>query len=161
MLCSRVWPAVISCSFPVPGGRAAEAAKDEALMYELPLLESRESWGFRKKDSRLEHGSLALDGEVVRKISKRHFFQDIIKSFQGATQLGLKLPQFFLFQKISTNTVARSIQIFGRYGPQQAGWLSNGQNFCIILAQSWDKEMLKISRRYLNRFLNNHQLTQN
>ena len=99
---------------------------------------------------------LALDGAVVRKISKRRFFQDIIKSFQGATQLGLKLPQFFSFQKISTNTVARSVQILGRYGPQQAGWLSNGQNFCIILAQSWDKEMLKISRRYLNWFLNNH-----
>ena len=64
---------------------------------------------------------LALDGAVVRKISKRRFFQDIINSFQGATQLGLKLPQFFSFQKISTNTVARSVQILGRYGPQQAG----------------------------------------
>ena len=56
---------------------------------------------------------LALDGAVARKISKRRFFQDIINSFQGATQLGLKPPQFFLFQKISTNTVARGLQNFG------------------------------------------------
>ena len=59
---------------------------------------------------------LALDGAVVRKISKRCFFQDIINSFQGETQLGLKPPQFFSFQKISTNTVARGVQILGRYG---------------------------------------------
>ena len=42
---------------------------------------------------------LALDSAVIRKISKRRFFQDIINSFQGATQLGLKPPQFFCFKK--------------------------------------------------------------
>ena len=63
---------------------------------------------------------LALDSAVIRKISKRRLSQDIINSFQGATQLGLKPPQFFLFQKISTNTVARGIQILGRNGP----WLA-------------------------------------
>ena len=60
---------------------------------------------------------LALDGAVVQKLSKRRFFQDIINSFQEATQLGLKPPQFFWFQKISTNRVARGVQILGRYGP--------------------------------------------
>ena len=49
-----------------------------------------------------EHGSLALDGAVVRKILKRHFFQDIKSSFHGVTQMGLK-PHHFLsifFQQI-------------------------------------------------------------
>ena len=59
---------------------------------------------------------LALDSAVVQKISKRRFFQDIINSFQGATQLGLKLPQFFSFQKISTNTVARGYKIWADMG---------------------------------------------
>ena len=65
--------------------------------------------------------SVRVDLQLDQKISKRRFFQDIINSFQGATQLGLKLPQFFSFQKILTNTVARSVQILGQYGPQQAG----------------------------------------
>ena len=69
-----------------------------------------------KVRTNLSQEPLALDGAVIRKILKRRFFQDIINSFQRATQLGLKLPQFFLFQKISTNTVARGVQILGRYG---------------------------------------------
>ena len=50
------------------------------------------------------HGSLALDGRLVRKISKRHFFQDIKNSFHGVTQIGLKphqnFFQNFFFQQI-------------------------------------------------------------
>ena len=49
------------------------------------------------------HGSLAQDSTVVRKISKRHFFQDIKNSFHGVTQIGLKPHQNFLnffFQQI-------------------------------------------------------------
>ena len=56
----------------------------------------------------MDQEPLALDGAVVQKISKRRFFQDII-NYQEATQLGLKPPQFFSFQKISTNTVARGV----------------------------------------------------
>ena len=37
----------------------------------------------------------ALDGRAVRKISKRHFFQDIKKSFHGVTQICLKPHQNF------------------------------------------------------------------
>ena len=61
--------------------------------------------------------SVRVDFKLDQKISKRRFFQDIINSFQGATQLGLKQPQFFSFQKISTNGVTRGVQILGQYGP--------------------------------------------
>ena len=73
------------------------------------LISGQKFWGGQRCGSTLSQEPLALDGAVVRKISKRRFFQDIINSFQGATQLGLKLPQFFSFQKISTNTVARGV----------------------------------------------------
>ena len=49
-----------------------------------------------KEVAELYQEPLALDGAVVPKISKRRFFQDIINSFQGATQLVLKPPQWFL-----------------------------------------------------------------
>ena len=44
-----------------------------------------------------------LDGRLVQKISKRHFFQDIKNSFHGVTQMGLKPHQNFFqffFQQI-------------------------------------------------------------
>ena len=81
------------------------------------------------------------------KIWKRHFFQDIQNSFQWVTGIGLEPNQNFFQKKIPTNTVARAVQSFGRNGPWRAGWLSNGQNFDVNLAESPDEEMLKISRR--------------
>ena len=60
----------------------------------------------------LKHGSLALDGALVRKISKRHFFQDIKNSFHGVTRMGLKPHQFFFQIFFSTNMVARGVQSF-------------------------------------------------
>ena len=53
-----------------------------------------------------------LDGRLVRKISKRHFFQDIKKSFHGVTQMGPKPHQFFFWKNISTNMVARGVRSF-------------------------------------------------
>ena len=58
------------------------------------------------------HGSLALDGAAVRKISKRHFFQDIKNSFHGVTQMGLKPHQNFFQNFFSTNMAARGVQSF-------------------------------------------------
>ena len=55
-----------------------------------------------------------LDGQLVRKFSKRRFLKDILISFQWVTQMGLETPQFFSFQNISTNTVARGVQSLGR-----------------------------------------------
>ena len=49
------------------------------------------------------HGPLALDGAVVWKISKRHFFQDIKNSFHGSKTT----PKLF-----STDMVARGVQSF-------------------------------------------------
>ena len=60
----------------------------------------------------VKHGSLALDSAVVRKISKRHFFQDIKNSFNGVTQIGLKPRQNFFKIFLSTNTVSRGVQSF-------------------------------------------------
>ena len=66
----------------------------------------------RKIPSGSIHGSLALDGALVQKISKRLFFQYIKKSFHKVTQLSLEPHQNF-FQKIfSTNMVARGVQRF-------------------------------------------------
>ena len=60
----------------------------------------------------LIHGSLALDSAVVRKISKRHFFQDIKNSLHGVTRMGLKPHQNFFQIFFSTNMVARGVQSF-------------------------------------------------
>ena len=60
----------------------------------------------------LIHGSLALDGAVVRKISKRHFFQDIKNSFHWVTQMGLKPHQNFFQIFFSTDMAAGGVQSF-------------------------------------------------
>ena len=101
-----------------------------------------------------------VDALARQKNSKRHFLRDISKSFQEVTPMGPEPHQFFSFSNISTNMVARGIQSFGRNGPWLAGWLSNGQNFFVNLAQTWDEEMLKISGRYLDSSLSNVQITE-
>ena len=58
------------------------------------------------------HGSLALDSALVRKFSKRHFFQDIKNSFHGVTRMGLKPHQKFFQIFFSTKMVPRGIQNF-------------------------------------------------
>ena len=55
------------------------------------------------------HEPLALDRRLVQKISKRHFFQDIINSFYGVTQMGLEPHQNFFQNIFSTNMVARGV----------------------------------------------------
>ena len=45
-----------------------------------------------KKDV-ITHGPLALDGALVRKISKHHFFQDIL--FRGNSNGSRTTPKFF------------------------------------------------------------------
>ena len=56
-------------------------------------------------------------------------------------------------------TVARAVQNLGRNGLLQAGRFSNGQNFFIKLAQTCDKQMVKISERYLKPLLSNSKST--
>ena len=51
--------------------------------------------------------------KLVRKIAKRHFFQDIQNFFQWATGKGLEPNQNFFQKKIPTNAVARAVQNFG------------------------------------------------
>ena len=65
-----------------------------------------------KNETYIHHGSLALDSAVVRKISKRHFFQDIKNSLHGVTRMGLKPHQNFFQNFFSTNMVARGVQSF-------------------------------------------------
>ena len=55
--------------------------------------------------------------------------------------------------------VARAVQNLGRNGPLQAGQLSKAKNFFIKLAQKCDKQMVKISERYLKPLLSNSKLT--
>ena len=62
-----------------------------------------------------------MDPQLVRKIAKRKFFQDIQNSFQWATGIGLEPHQKFFRKKNLTNTVARAVQSFGRNGPWLAG----------------------------------------
>ena len=58
----------------------------------------------------LRCGHRKLDGQQAsQKITKRHFFQDNQVSFLWVTGIGLKTTQFFSFQKMSTNTVARGV----------------------------------------------------
>ena len=75
---------------------------------------------------------------------------DVWNSFQEVTQMSLKPRQFFSFKNISTETVPRGIQSFDWNGLWLVGWLSNGQNFFVKFAQTCDKQMLKISRGYLD-----------
>ena len=81
------------------------------------------------------------------KNSKTPFFKGIENSFHEFTHIGLEPHQIFSFYNISTNTVARDIESFGRNRPWLAGWLSFGQIFFVKFAQTCDEQMLKISRR--------------
>ena len=63
-----------------------------------------------------------LDGRLVPKITKHHFFRDIQNSFYGVADLGLEPHQKNFFEKISTNLVARGIGSFGTLGGT-ADWL--------------------------------------
>ena len=56
--------------------------------------------------------TIDLDVALVPNISKRHFFQDIKKSFHGVTQMGLEPHQKFFQIFFSTNMVARGVQSF-------------------------------------------------
>ena len=87
----------------------------------------------------------ALDGRAVRKISKRHFFQDIKKSFHGVTQICLKPHQNFFQIFFSTYMVATRAQsfcilegatellielwpkFFNKFNPDM--WWANAENF--------------------------------
>ena len=93
------------------------------------------------------------------KIWKRHFFQDIQNSFQWPTGIGLEPHQKIFRKKIPTITVARAVQNLGRNGPMRAGWLNNGKNIFIKLAQTCDEQMVKNSERYLKPLLSNSKLT--
>ena len=57
-----------------------------------------------------------LDGRLVPKISKCHFFQDIQNSFYGVADIVLELHQKKFFLNVSTNMVARGIGSFGTLG---------------------------------------------
>ena len=58
-----------------------------------------------------------LDGRLVPKISKRHFFfRDIQNSLHGVADIGLEPHQKIFFENISTNMVARGIGSFGTLG---------------------------------------------
>ena len=48
---------------------------------------------------------------------KHHFLRDIENSFHEVTHKGQESHQFFSFQNISTNTLARGVQSFGQNGP--------------------------------------------
>ena len=71
--------------------------------------------------------------------------------------MGLEPHHFFL--NISTNTVTRGIQSFGRNGPWRAGGLKCGQVFFVKFAQTCNEQMLKISRRYLDLYLSYGEMT--
>ena len=64
---------------------------------------------------------LKVDALARQKNSKRHFLEDISKSFQEVTPMGPEPHQFFSFSNISANMVARGIQSFGQNGLWQAG----------------------------------------
>ena len=57
-------------------------------------------------NGKLIHGQhYHLDPQIVRKIAKRHFFQDMQNSFQWATGISLESHQNFFQKKIPTNFV--------------------------------------------------------
>ena len=85
-----------------------------------------------------DHGSLALDGALVPKFSKRHFFQDIKNSFNGVTWMGLETHQNFFQILFSTIMVARGVQSFcpleGATDPLIEKWL---KFFCQFISDIW------------------------
>ena len=75
------------------------------------------------------HVPLALDNEIIQKISKGHFLQDIKNSFHGVTQMGLEPP--------------RNLTL---YPPRKYGmaFLSKLQNFSTLNGFSNETLMKKI-----------------
>ena len=76
------------------------------------VLNQKLHFGFLTFAPPLEQCALALDGALVPKFSKRHFFQDIKKSSHGVTQMGLKPYQNFFQKFFSASMVAREVQSF-------------------------------------------------
>ena len=69
------------------------------------------------------------------------------------------LTKIFFKKKIPTIMVARAVQNLGQNGPLRAGRLSNVKFFFLKLAQTYDKQMVKISERHLKPLLSNSTLT--
>ena len=92
---------------------------------------------------------------------KTPFFSRYAKFILLSERSWSKNTPVFFFLKISTNMVSRGVQNFCQNWPWRAGCLSNGQNFYVNLAKTCDKEMLKISGRYLDSCLSNGQITEN
>ena len=66
---------------------------------------------------------LKVDPQAFQKNQKSYIFRDIKKSFQEVIPIGPEPHQFFSFQNISTNTVARGVQNLGKIGcGGQADW---------------------------------------
>ena len=86
----------------------------------------------------LMHEPLNWTGHLTfSKIFKTPLFLDISNSFHIVTRYGLKPLHFFPFKNISKNRVTRGVQNCGQNGPWLAGQLSNCQNFCIKLSQTY------------------------
>ena len=60
-----------------------------------------------------------MDPQLVRKIAKRHFFQDIQNSFQWATGIGLEPNQNFFQKKFQQ---IRSLEPFKVLAHIGRGW---------------------------------------
>ena len=102
---------------------------------------------------------MKVDALLVRKNQKRHFLRDIENSFHEVIHIGLECHQFFSFQNFLTNTVARDVQSLGRNGLWLAGCVTNDQNFFVKFVESYDEQLVKISRRYLDSCLSYSKMT--
>ena len=70
--------------------------------------------------------------------------------------MGLKPPQNFFFANISKSTAARGVQNFGLIEGAAGILNALSPKFSVKLGQGYDEHMLKISKRCLKQFLNNH-----
>ena len=74
---------------------------------------------FPDSDGKVRDYLIDLDGQLVRKFSKRPFLKDILISFQWVTQMGLETPQFFLFKIFQQ---IRSLEAFKILAKMGRGW---------------------------------------
>ena len=92
-------------------------------MYNVPQCHKLRLWSSYDKESMENHFTHRilnrprttefLPGRTaIQKIWKRHFLGNISNSCYWVTYLGLKTPQKFFFENISTNVAVRGFQTF-------------------------------------------------
>ena len=94
---------------------------------------------------------MKVDSLLVQKVSKKHHFLDVEKSFQTVTPIGVEPHHFLFFFRISQQI--RSLKVLAKMDHRWQANSAGTKIFSVKFAHTCDKQMLKISKRHLDSYL--------